>query len=436
MYRRILIANRADCAVRLIRACHEEGCEAYLVTSRDEPARAAHALADGVVSTGASMDAYLAEDDILEAARLHGCEAILPGWGFLSEDARFARRCRLAQIDFIGPGTDHLRAFGDKLETVRLLSDMDAHGLVRGGDALEDIANVMMPCMLKGRFGGGGKQVERIDSAERLRARLEALGAHGRLDDFYVEPAISNAFHIEYQILGDGRGAVHVLGARDCSWQSGHQKFLEKSFDDSRYGALVALRDNVIERLRALRYASYGTVEFLVEGSGMPHLLELNPRLQVEHGVTEMVSGIDIVRTAIRTSCAGRYEPVALHEAYNDGEAIEFRLFARGTGRIEAIGFEGYEWPAYPHPEGCDGRIESGYLAGAEISGVYDGLIARFMMRAPAGESLKRMRAWLSGFRLEGVAHNLDVLMRVGDTAYIKEGLNNCLFWDNSISDA
>lgn len=422
MYRRILIANRADCAVRLIRACHEEGCEAYLVTSRDEPARAAHALADGVVCTGASMDAYLAEDDILESARLYGCEAILPGWGFLSEDARFARRCRLAQIDFIGPGTAHLRDFGDKLETIRLLSDMDLHGLVLGGDALADGAGVMMPCMLKGRFGGGGKQVELIDTAERLRTRLEALRLLGRLEDFYVEPAISGAFHIEYQIFGDGRGAVHVLGARDCSWQSGHQKFLEKSFDDSRYGALVTLRDKVIERLCALRYASYGTVEFLVDSAGVPHLLELNPRLQVEHGVTEMVSGVDIVRTAIRSSCAGRYAPVMLHAACGEREALEFRLFARGTGRIEAIGFAGHDWPEYPQPEGCVGRIESGYLAGAEISGVYDGLIARFVVCAPAGESLARMRAWLSGFRLEGVAHNLDVLMRVGETAYINDG--------------
>lgn len=413
MYQRILIANRADCAVRLIRACHESGIEAYVIASRDEPARLPLELADRVICTGESMDAYLAETDILEAARAYGCEAILPGWGFLSEDARFARRCRLAQIDFIGPGTDHLRVFGDKLETIRLLSDVKSHGVVSCADALEDMACVPMPCMLKGRFGGGGKQVECFETASVLQSRLETLSAHGRLGAYYIEPAWRDVRHIEYQVFGDGRGCVHLLGARDCTWQSDHQKYFEKSFEDSRLPELVVARKQVVSRLEALGYLGFGTVEFLVDREGRPHLLELNPRLQVEHGVTEMVSGVDIVRTALRLSCSGRYVPVVMHEALKRHEAVEFRLFARGTGIIEEIGFEGYAWPDCPPCEGCEVRVESGYRKGAEITGVYDGLIARFLVCAPVGRALDCMRRYLSGFRLEGIRHNLKDLWTI-----------------------
>ncbi|MBR4986470.1 MAG: acetyl-CoA carboxylase biotin carboxylase subunit family protein [Proteobacteria bacterium] len=407
MYRRILIANRADCAVRLIRACHEEGIEAYVITSRDEQARLAHALADGVICTGASMDAYLAEDDILEAARLHGCEAILPGWGFLSEDALFARRCRLAHIDFIGPGEGHLWAFGDKLETVRLLSDTRQHGVMTAEEALADLGSVPMPCMLKGRFGGGGKQVTRMTERESLGVRLSALRDMSRLRDYYVEPYIDGR-HIEYQVMGDGCGHVHVLGARDCTWQNGHQKYMELSYEDADQAALRAARDGVCVRLSELGYRGYGTVEFIVDRDGGAHLLELNPRLQVEHGVTEMTSGIDIVRTAIRLAWSGRYEPVAVPA--NVEEAIEFRLFARGTGRIGRIGFDGYDWPGYPQPEDALGRVETGYACGAEISGVYDGMIARFILGAPLGKARACMQKWLSGFVVEGGRHNLNDL--------------------------
>ena len=413
MYRRVLIANRADCAVRLIRACHESGIEAYVIASRDEPARLPLELADRVICTGECMDAYLAEADILEAARAYGCEAILPGWGFLSENALFARRCRLAQIDFIGPGTDHLRMFGDKLETIRLLSDVKSHGVVSCADALEAIESVPMPCMLKGRFGGGGKQVECFETADALRSRLETLSARGLLGAYFIEPAWRDVRHIEYQVFGDGRGSVHVLGARDCTWQRDHQKFFEKSFEDSGFPVLVEARDRVVSRLGALGYLGFGTVEFLVDREGMPHLLELNPRLQVEHGVTEMVSGIDIVRTALGLSCSGRYAPVVMHEAFASREAVEFRLFARGTGIIEAIGFEGYAWPDYPQYEGCEVRVESGYGKGAEITGVYDGLIARFMFCAPVGQALSCMRRYLASFRLEGVRHNLADLYEI-----------------------
>lgn len=403
MYRRILVAARTDCAVRLIRACHDEGAQAFLVSSRDDDHGVAHEHADGVVFTGMSREAYTAEDDILEAARRTNCEAILPGWGFLSEEYAFARRCRFMGIHFIGPKSNHLQIFGDKLKTIQTLCGTLPDSVLpcRDGDFRTRLDKTRGPWMLKGRFGGGGKNIERFDDRALIEARLEVLAASGALSRYYVEPAVDDASHLEFQVFGDGRGRVEIVGARDCSPQRHHQKWLETSLDLGDLPPnLCDSMEQMRNRLAQLGYFGWGTVEFLVSSQGQVHLLELNPRLQVEHGVTEMTTGIDLVRTAIRLSCGGNFEfcrtlPVA-------SQAVEYRLFAEKTGTIRTIGFAGHPWPSAPDAGVC-WRIESGYRSGDRVTGVYDGLVARFMVGTNAKNAHETLKKWLSTFVFEMV---------------------------------
>ncbi len=416
MYQRILITNRSDCAFRLIRACHAENIQAFVIAARDDHNEVLEKLADNIIYTGMSREAYTSQEDILEAAHHFGCEAILPGWGFLSEDFSFARRTRLMGIDFIGPTSKQIQIFGDKFKTIQFFSDaLDTPPQAfecRHPDAFERITqSISAPFMLKNRFGGGGKNISRTESADELQKRFESLSKQNLLNEYFVEPAIVNGRHIEIQYFGDGNGSVELLGSRDCTAQVSHQKWLEYSFDLSRAPMLQSQAQRAASKLSEIHYQGWGTLEFIIDASGNAHLLELNPRLQVEHGVTEMTSGIDLVRTAIRLSHSGKYLPCALFGSASPlPDAIEFRLFARSTGKIESIGFEGYAWPDHPFSDDPHFRIESSYRKGDEITGVYDGLIARFILNAPANEAHDILKKWLSSFRLEGILHNLNDL--------------------------
>ncbi len=413
MYKRILIVNRADCAARLIRACHEEGAEAFVVAAKkDLPAPCE---ADGIVYTGMSREAWSAQDDIFEVARHFGCEAILPGWGFLSEDFSFARRCRFLGLHFIGPKTKHLQAFGDKLKTLQILGNtLDSPPVAvscREPDALDRIQKAMVPpFMLKDRFGGGGKNISFVSSLEELSKQLAFLTKHHLESQFFVEPARLHCRHIELQYLGDGHGRVDCLGARDCSMQVRHQKWLEISIDPCSIPGLKRILSLMAEKLAEMKYLGWGTVEFLLDEAGQFHLLELNPRLQVEHAVTEMTSGIDLVRSALRVSCHDRWECVELPE--KSEEAIEFRLFARSTGSIEKIGFDGYTWPEHPFSHDPSYRIETATRPGDSVDGVFDGMLARFILSATRSKSRDKLKKWLASFSLQGVEHNLNDLVK------------------------
>ncbi len=409
MYKRILVANRADCATRLIQACHLEGAQAYVIAARDDARIAANSDADGIVYTGMSRDAYTNQDDILEAARQNACEAILPGWGFLSEDFAFARRCRLMGMHFIGPTPCHLQFFGDKYKTIQILSPKQTAISCAAPDFMTAIREqIHGAAMLKCRFGGGGKNIHLIQSLAELQAQLERLQTLHVLTQYYVEPAIKNGRHIEFQYLGDGQGNVLYLGARDCSWQKNHQKFFEAAYSLSESPKLQELSEQFRQKLAEIHYLSWGTIELLVENDDSVHVLELNPRLQVEHGVTEMTSHIDIVRSAIRISCSNRMELCMLN-AQNDTEsACEFRLFARSTGILQKIGFCNDSWPKHPFCENPCYRIESAYHQGDEINGAYDGLIARFILSGHKTEIRDKLRKWLADFELAGVENNLN----------------------------
>ena len=301
MYKRILIANRTDCALRLIRSCHELGIQAFVISARDDANEMLRQSADGLVYTGLSRDAYLSEANILEAARHFGCEAVLPGWGFLSENAAFAQSCRLAGCHFIGPTNRQLQLFGDKLQTIALLQKAfpEPHPSIpcdsqRMTEMLEQMSG---PFMLKNRFGGGGKDIFLYKNLSELLAKLNTLRISGTLRNYYIEKACvgPGVRHIEFQFFGDGKGNVYFLGARDCTPQIHHQKYLEKTIDITQSSQMTEICSRVQDILQKMHYQSWGTVECLYAEDGKCQLLELNPRLQVEHGVTEMIQNVDLV---------------------------------------------------------------------------------------------------------------------------------------------
>lgn len=412
MYKRILAVNRADCALRLIQACHLENIQVFLAAARDDETSEACKAADGVIFTGLSRDAYTNEDDILEAAIHCNCEAILPGWGFLSEEYAFARKCRLMGFHFIGPSSEHLQIFGDKLKTIQVLASTFEQPQTAISCALPDAQNriqdeIKGPIMLKCRFGGGGKNISRFDSFSAFKQRLVLLNKTHTAAQYFAEPAVDNARHVEFQYFGDGCGNVVLLGARDCTLQKFHQKYFEFSIDLADSPKLQQLAERIRLRLSQIKYASWGTVETLVKPDNSVQLLELNPRLQVEHGVTEMASHIDIVRSAIRTSCHGKLSICPQYEHSGCDSACEFRLFARSTGTIRKIGFSDFSWPEHRFTGDPEYRIETAYREGDNISGVYDGLIARFILSGHKSEIRGKMQNWLDGFKLDGIDNNL-----------------------------
>lgn len=406
MYQKILIANRADCAMRLIRGVHELGASAVVAMAMDDPLTLVRGAADEVAMTGASRDAFLNPTNLIEAARQHHCEAILPGWGFLSEDPYFAQQCRLAGIHYIGPSTPHLYVFGDKYETLRLLSQPLGleHRAIRcdDGDFETRLRTEPMDAwVLKRRTGGGGKGVfpcRNKDSLLDTRARLICTEPASQ---FYVEPLIVGR-HIEFQLFGDGAGCVKVLGIRDCSAQKHCQKWLERHVPFQAEAWLLPFVKKVERVFSELHYRSWGTLETLVDDNGNIHLLEVNPRLQVEHGVTEMATGVDLVHMAVKLACYGQCDE--LNRMANDVpkpvDVVEYRLFANATGPAVMPAFEGAEWPDHPFMADPDYRLETGYMPGERVTGVYDGLIARFIVRGEQGTVDQKLRRWIGDIPL------------------------------------
>ena len=412
MYRRILIPNRTDCALRLVRACRALGIRTYLAVARDDRLQTAAEIADEVVYLGYGREAYVSQNAILETARHCLCEAILPGWGFLSEDFAFARKCRALGIHFVGPGTRHLQIFGDKVHTIQLLESAfespHPYVLCDDPDFSRKLTDLAGPYMVKHRFGGGGKGIRLFEHSDDVLHQVGDYQKTGVIGQYYVEQACagSGVRHIEFQYFGDGNGQLSLVGMRDCTPQIHYQKWLETSLRPDPDSAVHRLGIAIGQRLCDISYSGWGTVECLRTADGRFRLLELNPRLQVEHGVTEMSAGVDLVRAALELSC-GCFSGIPSCQYLAD--AAEFRLFAQTTGRIDAIGFDGYTWPDHPCADDANYRIEHSVMPGSEISGVYDGLCARFMVRG--SDCIDRMRQWLKTFSVCGVHTNLPLLM-------------------------
>ena len=399
MYQKILIANRADCAMRLIKGVHDVGAKAVLAIALEDVLPRVREAADALVTTGASRDAFLHRENLIEAAKQHHCEAILPGWGFLSEDPWFAQQCRLAGIHYIGPSSSHLVIFGDKFETLTRLCpalELENRALLCSSPEFEHrlLALSGEAWVIKRRTGGGGKGVFLCDSKDMVFKTLAGLLQSERADQFYVEPRIWGR-HIEFQIFGDGRGRARVLGIRDCTPQIRCQKWLERHIPMDAEPWLAPFAAKIERIFSAWQYKSWGTLETLVDEGGHVHLLEVNPRLQVEHGVTEMATGLDLVRMAIELEYSGTCEALNHLSAAPYPDAMEYRLFASQPGPVTLPVFEGYAWPHHPFERDPDYRLETGYMPGDTMTGVFDGLLARFIVRSRQRDADIKLKQWV-----------------------------------------
>jgi acetyl-CoA carboxylase biotin carboxylase subunit len=339
VFSRVLVANRGEIAVRVIRALHELGVEAVAVYSTADRDALHVALADQAVCIGppAAAESYLRIPNVVAAAETTGCEAVHPGYGFLAENAAFVRTCEANDLAFIGPPADVVEEMGDKVRAKEAMREAGVP-LVPGSDGVSDLADVRaavaeagFPVLLKASAGGGGKGMRLVASADELEAAYasasaEADAAFGN-GSVYVEKVISPARHVEIQVLCDGEGGVLTLGERECSIQRRHQKLLEESPSTALDPETREAMESAVERAcTAIGYRNAGTFEFLVGSDGGFYFIEVNCRLQVEHPVSELVTGIDIVREQVRLAAGERLELTG--RAPRHGHAIEVRINA------------------------------------------------------------------------------------------------------------
>ncbi len=423
MFSKILIANRGEIAVRIIRACKEMGIRTVAVYSEAD-ADALHTnFADECYCIGPAPvgQSYLNMDAILTVATRSGCEAIHPGYGLMSENATFAARCREEGLVFIGPDADTIRRMGDKNEARRT---MKAAGVpvIEGSDILANAAEacavaatVGYPVLLKARSGGGGRGIRPVTSASEmetafLTASAEAEKSFGD-NALYVEKFLDDVKHIEVQILGDATGRVLTVSDRDCSTQRRRQKLIEEcpapTLDEA---TRQALHDAARRAAEAVGYVTVGTVEFLVEPNGRFYFMEMNTRLQVEHSVTEMATGIDLVKWQIRTA-AGLPLTFEQSDITVKGHALECRICAEhpydhtpGCGEITILHI----------PGGPDVRFDSAIYQNYVIPPYYDSLLGKLIVcSGTRAEAIRKMRTALSELVIHGIVHNSDLYIDI-----------------------
>ncbi|MDR7544933.1 MAG: acetyl-CoA carboxylase biotin carboxylase subunit [Armatimonadota bacterium] len=425
MFSRVLVANRGEIARRIIRACRALGVETVAVFS-DADADAPHVReADRAVRVGPppAVRSYLHTDAILRAACETGCDAIHPGYGFLAEQAEFARRCVAAGVVFIGPPAEVIAAMGDKVRARRLMHQAGIPVVPGSLDylpddterAVEAAAAVGFPVLIKAAGGGGGIGMVRVADLRELPAALEVAARRARQTfgnaSLYVERLLDRPRHVEVQLLGDRYGRLVHLYERECSIQRRHQKILEESpspaLDEVTRATLTAA---ALRAGQAVGYHSAGTVEFLLDHDGRFYFLEMNTRIQVEHPVTEMRTGVDLVQLQIRLAAG---EPLALaqEDIQPRGHALQCRVCAEDpvTFYPSPGSITGYQEPSGPHV-----RVDSGVELGTSVTPYYDSLLAKVVVWAPdRPAAIARMTQALRGYRIEGVLTNIPVHLRV-----------------------
>ncbi|QQP93074.1 urea carboxylase (plasmid) [Skermanella sp. TT6] len=432
MFSKVLIANRGEIACRVIRTLDRMGIASVAVHSEPDSHSLHVAMAGEAVCIGpaAVSESYLDAGRILEAARATGAQAIHPGYGFLSENPGFAEACAEAGIAFIGPTPDQMRAFGLKHTARRLAAESGVplspgSGLLAGaGEALEAAARIGYPVMIKSTAGGGGIGMQLCREPSQLAGMFEAVSRLSRNNfkesGVYLEKFVEHARHIEVQIFGDGRGTVVALGERDCSAQRRNQKVIEETpaphLSDAQRQALF----DAAERLgKAVGYRSAGTVEFIHDAeAGEFYFLEVNTRLQVEHGVTEEVTGIDLVEWMIRQA-AGEALPLAEHARRAEGASIQVRVYAEDPGRAfrpSAGILTRAEFPG-------DARVETWVERGTEVTPFYDPLLAKIIVRGTdRADAIAKLRTALDACRLDGIETNLGYLRQIAADPAFAEG--------------
>lgn len=427
LFNKILIANRGEIAVRLVRACHELGITAVAVYSEVDRS-ALHVLkADEAYAIGAApaAESYLHIERILDAAKRSGAEAIHPGYGFLSENAAFARACRDAHVKFIGPSPESIELMGSK---TRARQEMEkakvpfvpgsSRGLASLDEARELAARFGYPVMLKAAAGGGGKGMRLVVNESELSSALETARSEAKRafgdDEVYLEKAITNPRHVEMQILADEHGNCVYLGERECSIQRRHQKVLEESPSPALTPEMRrSMGETAVRAAKAAGYANAGTIEFLLDSSGNFYFLEMNTRLQVEHPVTELVTGLDLVHLQIRIA-AGEQLPFAQEDLKLRGHAIECRVYAEdpennffpSPGRITSLN----------EPVGPGIRLDSGIYEGWNVPMEYDALLAKLVAYGKSREgTVGTLKRAVDEYVVGGVRTNLSLFRRILD---------------------
>lgn len=422
MIRKVLIANRGEIAVRIIRACREMGIQTVAVCSEADK-NALHAqLADETICIGAapSNESYLDISRIVSATLVSGADAIHPGFGFLSEDSRFVQICEKCNINFIGPDSHMIAAAGNKAQAKKTMQDAGVPTIPGSAKAVTDVKTARelalragYPVIIKASLGGGGKGMRVAKSEEGFEqafftAQAEARGAFGDAS-MYIEHYIEHPKHIEVQILADKFGNVVHLGERDCSIQRNHQKIIEETLCDSLSPELrEKICNSAVAAAKAVHYENAGTVEFLLEPNGNYYFMEMNTRIQVEHPITEWVTGIDLIKAQIRIA-SGEKLWFAQEDVKLTGHSIECRINAEDPekkfrpcpGKIQGVYL----------PGGPGVRIDSAIFAGLEIPPYYDSMLAKLSVYAPSrAEAIRKMQTALGEVIITGIKTNVDYL--------------------------
>ncbi len=448
MIKRVLIANRGEIALRILRACRELDIDTVAPHSQADSEALHVQLAGQSICIGGAPAAqsYLNQQALITAALATECDAVHPGYGFLSENAEFADLCAENGLIFIGPSGDTIRMSGDKSEARRRMVEAGVPVTPGSDGVLNDVSHglevaerVGYPVLLKASSGGGGRGIRRVNSPQELASALQECQVEARAcfgsDAMYLEKLILEPRHIEVQILADGQGNVLSLGERDCSVQRKNQKLIEESPASGLSPALrQAMGEAAVRAARAVGYVSAGTVEFLLTGEDF-YFMEMNTRIQVEHGVTELVTGVDLVREQLRIASE---LSLSTTQVELSGHAIECRInaenpqenFRPSPGTVEFLHF----------PAGTGVRIDSALYTGYTVPPYYDSLVAKILVHAPTRlEAIRRMRRTLEEFALEGFATSSDLSHQIFfhpafvrgkyTTAFLEEHLEELLRW-------
>ena len=424
MFKKVLIANRGEIALRVIRACRELGIQTVAVYSEADRESLHVRFADDDVCIGPApaRESYLRIPRLIAAAEITGADAIHPGYGFLAENAEFAETCAASNITFIGPTPEQIRVMGDKAAARKAMADVDVPIIPGTPGPVEDVEEALglakdigFPVIIKAAAGGGGKGMrvakDPDDFARSFQlARSEALSAFGS-GDVYVEKYLARPRHIEFQILGDKHGNTIHLGERDCSVQRRHQKLIEEAPSTIMTPELrERMGDAAVRGAKAIRYVGAGTIEMLYNEDGSFYFMEMNTRIQVEHPVTEMLTGVDLVKEQIRVAAGEKLSVMQLPPLR--GHVIECRVnaedparnFQPSPGRIDVF-----------HPPGGPGvRLDTHAYAGYTVPPFYDSLIAKLIVQGrDRQEAIRRMHMALESFIIEGVTTTIPFLGRV-----------------------
>ena len=420
MIQKVLIANRGEIAVRIIRACREMGIETVAVYSTADQ-EALHAqLADEAICIGnaPATESYLNMESILSAAVVTGADAIHPGFGFLSENSKFANLCKQCNIIFIGPDAEVMDLMGNKSNARKTMLEAGVpiipgtkEAVYDVQKALEEAERIGYPVMIKAALGGGGKGMRVAENAEELPQQFLTAQQETKMafndETMYLEHFISHPRHVEFQILADRYGNVVHLGERDCSIQRNHQKVIEEApcmaIDEAKR---AEMGEAAVKAAKAANYENAGTIEFLLEGNGNFYFMEMNTRIQVEHPITEWVTGIDLIKEQIRIA-SGKKLSVTQEDIHIVGHSIECRINAEDPEK----NFRPCPGPitGVYLPGGKGIRIDSAIYSGYEVPPYYDSMLAKLSVHAKnRSEAIKKLRSALGEVIIEGIGTNLD----------------------------